>query len=265
MDNRKLHVAELEVAGQFVDICEKNNLKYYMLGGTLLGAVRHNGFIPWDDDMDFGMPRNDYEKLISLLISKYKDDFIISHYSVAPTHDYQLKLESNRVKIIHNGTEKNPWIDILPMDGMPNNLFKRKLHSMRLLSLRALYKISHMSTNVADFNPYRTKLEKRIIKISKILSLEKIFEEKRQLDHLDKALKRYTFEESNYVVNFMGAYKLKEMFPKGVYEDIALYKFEDKEFFGPRNYDVVLKQLYGDYMIPPNDVDRNKHSTHLVE
>lgn len=264
MDNRELHVAELSVARQFVDICEKNKLNYYMLGGTLLGAVRHKGFIPWDDDMDFGMPREDYDKLLRLLKTEYSDIFLVTHYSVSDTHDYQLKLESDKVKIIHNGLEKNPWIDILPLDGMPNNFLFRKIHSLRLLSLRALYKISHMSSNVADFNPYRTKVESLIIKIAKIIALEKIFVEKDQLNKLDRSLRKYSFKQSDYVINFMGAYKLKEMFPKSIYEDSVLYTFENEKFCGPRNYDYVLTQLYGDYMTPPKDEDKNKHSTEIV-
>lgn len=264
MDNKNLHIEELKVASKFVEICEKNNLRYYMLGGTLLGAVRHGGFIPWDDDMDFGMPRNDYDKLLLLLLTEYKKDFIITHYSVSNTHDYQLKLESDKVKILHNGREKNPWIDILPLDGMPNNFFLRKLHGIHLLSLRALYKISHMSSNVADFNPYRTRLEKWIIKAAELMKLENFFVEETRLNRLDRLLRKYSFDNNNYVINFMGAYKLKEMFPKKVYEDVILYKFEDKTFFGPKDYDSVLKQLYGEYMVPPSDAAKNKHSTTII-
>lgn len=265
VNNSKLHQAELVVAKRFLDVCEKYKLNYFMLGGTLLGAIRHKGFIPWDDDMDFGMPREDYNKLLDILKNKENNLFTIKHYDFNNSHDYQLKLEIDSIKISHAGNISSPWIDILPMDGMPNNKFKRKLHSLKLLSLRAFYKISHMSINVAEFNPYRTKTEKLIIDISKFLRLEKILNEKKVLSKLDKSMTKYSFYKQDYVITFMGAYKLKEMFPKEYYIPSKKYIFEDLMLNGPNNYDAVLKQLYGDYMIPPKDDEKNKHSTEIVD
>lgn len=268
MDNRKMQIAELKIAKKFVEICEKNNLRYFMLGGTLLGAVRHEGFIPWDDDMDFGMPRDDYEKFIKLLKNNDNFGLSINHYQFNDSHDYQLKIESKEVRIIDASTktskEKNVWIDILPLDGMPNNSLYRRIHSLKLLSLRALYKISHLSSNVAEKNPYRTRTEQLIIDVAKFLSLENMLNERKMLTLIDTNLKKYKYNDSFYVVNFMGAYKLKEMFPKKIYDDSFLYSFEDMKLVGPKNFDVVLSQLYGDYMTPPSDEDKNKHSTEVI-
>lgn len=265
--DKTLHTSLLEVAKEFVDICNDNNLRYFMLGGTLLGAIRHKGFIPWDEDMDFGMPRSDYNILLEIL-SKKKFGFSVSHYTLNNSQDYPIRLESRKVQIIDNSTSKGKlkfaWIDILPLDGMPDNSFIRKIHSVNLLRLRAFYKISQLSTNVAENNPYRTKLESLIINISKTFKLEKLFTEKRTVAALEVALQKYDYDECSYVVDFMGAYKLKEMFPKKIYEDSVHYIFEDTSFVGPKDYDRVLRQLYGEYMkLPPIEM-RSKHNFKII-
>lgn len=262
-NNQKIHKEELKIAEKYLEICTKYNLEYYILGGTLLGAVRHQGFIPWDDDMDFGMPREDYEKFLKIITSK-KNIFKVTHFSLKHTHDYQIKLQVEGIKVLQDGKEIHPWIDILPLDGMPNNSILRKFHSMKLLSLRALYKISHMTDNVANFNPYRTKLEKNIINIAKILKLESIINEEFILSKLDRNLKKYSYYEKENIINFMGAYKLKEMFPRKIYDDKKFYNFENLQLKGPVNYDLVLTQLYGDYMTPPKKENQNKHNTKVI-
>ena len=77
----KLHQSEIKILDEIVRICDKYNLQYFLIGGTLLGAVRHKGFIPWDDDLDIAMPRNDYEKFISISKNELKDDFILDDIS----------------------------------------------------------------------------------------------------------------------------------------------------------------------------------------
>ena len=263
-----LHSHLLEIAKEFTEICKLNDLRYYMLGGTLLGAVLHEGFIPWDEDMDFGMPREDYEQFLVILKNE-GHNFSVNHFSINESPDYPIRLESKKMKIIDNttgkGVVKYPWIDILPLDGMPNNSFRRKIHSFKLLSLRALYKISQLSTNVAEYNPQRSKFESFVIFISKKVKLENFFDEKKTLKSLEKKLTKFKYDESDFVVDFMGAYKLKEMFPRKIYKESKLYKFEDTFFLGPDNYDSVLKQLYGDYMEIPSVEKRFKHNFEIID
>jgi lipopolysaccharide cholinephosphotransferase len=87
----------------------------------------------------------------------------------------------------------------------------------------------------------------------------------KQLNKLDKSLKKYDIENSNYIVNFMGQYKFKEMFHKSKYGNGTLYDFEDVKVMGPDDYDFVLTQMYGDYMTPPKDDEKNAHAAYLEE
>lgn len=263
----KIQESELCLAIKLKKICEDNQLKYFMLGGAMLGAVRHKGFIPWDDDMDFGLLREDYEKLYSLLSDS--SDLEVLSYKNGGTHDYPFKVIDPRVEITsgnyENAGKSYAWIDVFPIDGMPKNRFLVKLHMISLLKDRALLKLSQLSTGVAIKNPNRTNLEKVIIFIGKKLHLDSFFNEDKMFKKLDKHLKKYATDNSEELVNFMGAYKFKEMFPKSMYVKNKNYSFENTFFQGIEDYDSYLKQLYGDYMTPPATTDRNKHQTKLKD
>lgn len=267
MGNEKLHQAELKIAKYFVDVCEKNNLTYYMMGGTLLGAVRHKGFIPWDDDMDFGMPREDYEKLVSYLNNNPSDQYNLCTFLEDTNEDYPIKIESSELTLIDKSTgierTRNVWIDIFPIDGMPDNSLMKYVHKLKLLVLRAFFKLSQLSGNVSEVNYSRTNIEKIIIKVGKVINIEKRLDSKKLYLKLDKALKEYSFDSSQSVVNFMGAYKFKEMFPKKIYENTQYYEFENTAFIGPENFDYVLTQMYGNYNEIPKDSEKNKHHIYL--
>lgn len=265
MNNRRIHEAELLIAKYFIDICKKNHFNYFILGGTFLGAVRHKGFIPWDDDMDFGMPREDYEKLIQYLKDNPSKAFNLCSFADRTNRDYPIKIESQDLKLVDNllveERIRNVWIDIFPLDGVPTNFILMNVHKVKLLSLRALFKLSQLSSNVSVNNFSRTRIEKLIIAVGKLIKIEKVLNEEKLCNKLDEVLKKYSYEKSELVVNFMGAYKFKEMFPKKIYEETETYLFEDTYMTGPKDYDYVLTQMYGNYMTPPKDNEKNKHQT----
>jgi len=265
---RQFQLKELELFKKFSEFCKKNNITYYALGGTLLGAVRHKGFIPWDDDMDVGIPREDYEKFINLCNTK-KVDFELHTFQNDPNHiRYFSRLEdpSIKVKRTDNITEEisSAWIDVFPLDGMPNNKIIRNIHKNYILYRRATYKLSCFNIAVNVNKKNRPFIEKVFIKFGQVFPVEKIFKTKKQLIKLDKALKRFSYEKSNYLVNAMGAYKFREMFNKKYYGKGKYYKFEDTKVFGPNDYDTVCTQLYGDYMTPPKKEERNHHSSEVL-
>ncbi len=134
---------ELELLKKFISVCEKYNLKYYMAGGSLLGAIRHSGFIPWDDDIDIDMPRDDYNKLLE--IAKYEFTDPIFFQTTYTEQNYvrphaQIRNSNTTAIVSHEkGLYFNQgiFIDIFPLDSVPTNKIKRYFHSniLKLLSI----------------------------------------------------------------------------------------------------------------------------------
>lgn len=267
-DLELIHSFELKLAQEFISICDDMNLKYFMIGGTQLGAVRHGGFIPWDDDMDFGMMREDYELFLKKVLSSNKFNFDVAHYSNGRTLDYPLKLQDKTLMVVDSSTsvniERPIWIDIFPIDGMPNNVVLRKMHQFNLMFLRLMVKYSRFSDNVAiNADIKRPLIERTLIYIGKIIKPDKYINRDKWINKLDKCLRKFSPQKSKLSVNFMGAYKFKEMFQSLVYEEVVSYKFNGHDLLGLKNSDTYLSQMYGDYMTVPDKEHRNKHKTKL--
>jgi len=263
-----LHDEELKILMHLKMIFEKYNIRYYMLGGTFLGAIRHKGFIPWDDDIDIGIPRNDYELFIKKCREELDKEYkLITLKDEESKYNYLCKIESSRVKLYDDGCRiaktYGAWIDIFPLDGMPNNLLLRKIHTFNLLRHRAYWKLTENCGNVAINSNHRTKFESLIIKLGLKFNIGKIFSKSKEINKINNLLKKYDYDESKYIVNFMGAYKMKEMFERKIFDDADMYKFENTELPAPKNFDFYLTQLYGDYLTPPKKEERNPHNTHL--
>ena len=262
---RRLQLAELELGKRFVDFCDKYNLRYFMIGGTFLGAVRHKGFIPWDDDMDFAMYREDYERFLQLCKTE-PIPFEIHNFSFneSEAHGrYHTKLEVPVAKIRRNVGNTleitNVWIDVLPLDGMPKYAFGRIIWCYYLLWRRAAYKFSVFSSLVNTDLTGRPFIQKLLITIGKVLPVEKIFKYHIEVRKLDKALRRYSPSSSNYVFYSDGLSRQKVMYKKEIYGKGDLYEFEGFYWRGPQDKDQYLTQLYGDYMTLPPIKKRNRH------
>ena len=253
-----------------IDIFERENIHYYMLGGTMLGAVRHKGFIPWDDDVDLGVERQDYERFIAtcedllpehVKLRTYKDD---SYH-----HYYYARIVDTRYHIRRKGSTKERieelWIDIFPLDGMPNGMIVSSIHKSKLLSTRLLY---HTATfdRVNLKRPGRPLLDRMIIRFLLVTRIGKSLDSKKLLDRIDALLKKYPTVGSGYEFNFMGStHAFREIFSKEIFGKNTKYQFEDMMLVGPKDYDSYLKKLYGDYMKLPPVEERNIHAEEFVE
>ncbi len=252
---------------EILPVISENNLTYYMLGGTLLGAIRHKGFIPWDDDIDIGMPRKDYEKFLQIVQEKLPSHLELNTYwDDSPHHYYFSRIVDTRHQLKRTGStverEEDVWVDIFPLDGMPNNTILRRIHMWRLLYTRARYHIATFD-KVNLKRPNRPLSERVVIWLVLHTGIGTHSNPRKWLDRLDNLLKKYSIQDTNWVCNFMGQYKFKEMFPKKWYGSGKLYDFEGSQLMGPLEYDKVLTQQYGDYMTPPQN--KNTHAAEFIK
>ncbi len=258
---------ELDIMLEFSKICKNHGLRYYLAGGTLLGAVRHQGFIPWDDDIDIKMPRKDYEKFIK--ISKLE---LPSHLYVMSPYDKKncqytfMKICDKRTKLVeyseNNIKELSVYIDILPMDGYPSNRNKLDKHIKKLYRWNSLYHYSQINYELtgSKYNHISLFLLKNLKKIYPSLPYS-IYK------RLTKIASKYDYETSEYVGLAVEGNLYKEIFNKQWLQETMYLKFEGYEFLVPNGYKNHLKIFYGDYMkLPPkeNRVTHHKNEAYWI-
>ena len=258
----------LSILKEFISICEENNLTYYALGGTLLGAVRHKGFIPWDDDIDIGMPREDYEKFKKIASNVLPENYkFLSEDTLNYKKAFSV-IRDDSTKIIMNYSKEelveSLWIDIFPLDGMPSNVLKKKIHSFRYLYARMMVQLSQFNSLVNQKKENRPFIEKIIIAFANAVNLEKIISFTWAQKKYLQTIKKYSFDEA-YAGNFTGAYKLREIVPSDYFGEPVSIEFEGIDLSCPRKYKEYLVAIYGEnYMqLPPED-KRNQHHYKII-
>lgn len=259
-----LHKVDLEIVKEVVRLCDKYDLKYYMLGGTMLGAIRHKGFIPWDDDVDLGMPRQDYEAFLKIAPKELADNLKVVNYRNDPNYQYYITrvLDTDTRVIEERIGNDNKYthasIDIFPIDGTPNNPVLRKIYFFRVLYHRALMSLCYKDS--IDRKRKRGLLEKILLFIMERIPVEKVTTPYRQKLKIDALLSSQSVETSKYIGNIMGAYRTREIVPREFYGKGRYYKFEDIMLRGFEQYDNYLTYTYGAYMeLPPKE----KRKTHF--
>ena len=258
----------LQILKIFIETCEENNLTYYALGGTLLGAVRHGGFIPWDDDIDIGMPREDYEKFKKIASEKFNDRYLFLSEDTPGYKKAFSVIRDTSTKIVMNYSnieqEESLWIDIFPIDGLPEKGVKRKLHEKQYLFRRMMVQLSQFNSIVNQNKTNRPWYEKVIIKIAGILKIENLMSfEKAQQKYL-ATIKKYSITEG-YAGNFTGAYKLRELVPSCYFGEPVKLDFEGIKLNCPNKYKGYLKAIYGNnYMTLPPIEQRLPHQYRVI-
>ena len=236
---------------KYVDsFCLENNITYYLFYGTLLGAVRHNGFIPWDDDVDIIMPRDSFHKLVELFnksTSRYKLESIYTndnyYFPLSKIVDNQTYLKQRRFKW---KTRLGLYIDVFILDGLPDDQREQK----RIYDLSNVYYKKCWRTALS-FRQDGNSLVKDCLRYIKRLN-EHIRGQKYYLWKLEKLSKSYEFNKCNYVCNLnYCVYFPKEIYQKTLFTPIR-HQFENIECFIPERYDEILKQIYGEWKkLPP--------------
>ena len=250
---KSVQQTELSILKDVATFCEEKGINYCITSGTLLGAVRHNGFIPWDDDIDISMPRADYEKFLT-----YADHFIDGYKIVCTKLNNQYPIAIAKVRkcgtvmkepsMAHLDINHGVWIDVFPLDRVKNiDKLKRRAHTFNLLTTVINYKLK-ISTP--------TKLKTRLICfVLGLLSVKKLdqFRTKVMTSEEETDAKKYTSFASN-----LGPSKL--LFDEDVYMPFKKIEFENCFFFAPANSEQWLKSAYGDYLtLPPEEERVNRH------
>lgn len=260
-----IHQTELATLKTFIKICEQLNLPYIATGGTLLGAVRHQGFIPWDDDLDVAMLRKDYDTFLAkapdilsdlpyFLQTPFSDEnYGLSYAKLLNQHTYIE--ERNNV----NYARKGIFLDIFPLDQIPDSAtqLKKQLTDIRHLDSRLLLKLRY---NIID-NPIRHfKAELSIEQRDTALELKK-----RRLEQLTKYNSTEVFPETQFK-NLASQYSYeKEIFSYQQITTTELMPFEDTLITVPSDYDALLTEIYGDYhTLPPQSQRSEKHISRLI-
>ncbi|WP_143412100.1 LicD family protein [Arabiibacter massiliensis] len=267
---RDLQLVELRLLDEFNFICEKHELRHYMIGGTLLGAVRHQGFIPWDDDVDMCMPREDYEKFLEVVEGELPEGMYFSSiYNNVAHRSGFARLCTSEMRVLNHAISNeridDAWIDVFPLDGFPSNPILGAPHKLRLFFWRAMSRVAQFEDAV-DVTRKRGFFESLLVRCAALPVFRCFSDYNRYFKNLDHALKAYGYDESKIAINYDGGIGFSEKFPRACYGEGRLYLFEGRQVWGPLDPDPVLQAIYGPgYMTPPPESERNWHNTEVLE
>ena len=272
MERRELSIKEtqaisLEILHTVAEICESQNLRYVLVYGTLIGAIRHHGYIPWDDDVDIMMPRPDYDELIKYMkehIQEYNHLEIFNH-EVCDKYPYMItRISDNRYEI--EMVNEKPFgmgvfIDIYPYDGL--GMTKKEALSYGLKGDR-LSSLCYQATREHFAIETTTSVVRKIVKLP-VYIFAKICGKECFQNKLEKLARVKDYDCSKYVGCVIWLYGgEKDIFLKQWFDDTIMMPFEKYEFRVPKDYDSVLRHGYGDYMKLPPEKERIGHHFYKV-
>lgn len=266
----EVQIYMLDMLKQLVALLNENNIKYYMIGGTLLGAIRHKGYIPWDDDIDIAIPRDDYDRFLKICKEVLPDSLTLRTYDDDSYHHYYFaRVVDTRYKILREGSlkerEEELWIDLFPLDGLPRNKILQVIHKAQLLRLKLLYHFASFD-KVNLMRPNRPLYQRAIIKAYIMWPFKTKKDFKIILNKIDRLLKKATLDKSDYYMEFMGSsIPFRETCTKEQYGEGKLYDFEDIKLMGPTDAEFYLSHVYGDYMMLPPKEKRNYHAARFIK
>jgi len=253
---------ELKVLMQIDLICKQENIRYSLCGGSLLGAIRHGGFIPWDDDIDIFMPRPDYNKFIEYCKTN-NTPFKLGCVEIDPKYSYLFAKAMNRDTVIFeiNGNRNNidfgVFVDIFPIDGLGDTYdeakeqFKKTAFGRELLVAYNWKRFFRSKTRSVVYEPIRFAF----FVLSRFVTSEKLIKK------IQGKYPKDAFLKSKYAGAVCGSYRFKEILPIEIYSEFDTVVFEGQEFMSIKNKDAYLKSIYGDYMKLPPEEKRVAHHT----
>ena len=241
---RKVQLVQLEIAKEIARICEENKINYYLIGGTLLGAIRHKGFIPWDDDADIALPRKDYDVLVEHAHEWLPKRYELVSYKQNPMYPYAFAriqdVDTTYILRRHFDFVGGLPIDVFPLDGMTPNRLKQRWHFFRnSMAKKMLY--------FATVDPYK---HGHGIKSLLPLLMHRIVSQSWAHRKIAQIQSEYDYDKYPYVVDH--DFKPdRGIHPKETYGTPSPIEFEGHQLLTAQNTDDYLTRCYGDYMTPP--------------
>lgn len=265
---RDVQKVELDILIELDRVCKKHGIKYQLFAGTLLGAVRHKGFIPWDDDIDVCLLRKDYDKLLEVckielnplyFLQNYETDkFSNYHFSKIRKNNTIFKMKSSKDTNMHEGI----FIDIFPMDNVRPESFLGEVHR-KFCNFIFIIISSMIKSRCYDAKNLLVKNVRLLL-----YYLMKLFPRKFIHSLGDKAFCVFNQEDTDYVACLTNGASREEynnfMVKKDTFYDLIEWEFEEHKFPIPKEYDYVLTKNYGDYMTPP-PLEKQKPHHGIIE
>lgn len=261
---RDLQLTEVEMLDEIVRICKKYDLQYFLIGGTLLGAVRHKGFIPWDDDLDIAMPRNDYEKFQKVCVEELTEKYYLHSIDTDPEYwvsFIKVRKKNTIFEPVQDSTidtkYKGVYIDIFPLDNA-----RRENSIMQDIQ-------AYMCKGLTSFQYRRrgaTMITKTPIGIKLLSPLLGMFSIKTISNWISTIMQWNKDDNAEYFVNIGSFIDFhKQTMPKEAFLPATSVEFEGKLYDAPKDFDYVLHRLYGDYMkLPPVEKRRTHRPNRIV-
>ncbi len=256
---QKVHVLELKIAIEIKRICEKHEIPYFLLAGSALGAVRHGGFIPWDEDMDIGMRRPDYERFLAVCETDLGSEFFLHTWDTDPDYPFSFaKVRLNGTHFVEAvskdaGLHDGIFVDIFPFDNAPDRAFQRRLQGIRYaLCKRLLWIKKGFGTNMKE-------TRRQAVRYYLFLLFSKLFPYEAVKSYFRKVETKFNHKTTAYMA-IDGSYTYeRETIRREWAENLIPIQFESEEFPIYQNYHAYLEHMYGDYMqLPPMEL-RDKH------
>ena len=261
---KKLHTTMCEILDEIVRICEENGLQYFLVGGTLLGAVRHKGFIPWDDDLDVAMPRKDYDKFTKLCQTELSTRFYLHCTEFDPNYWISFNKVKKHGTIFEtkqdstiNTPYKGVFVDVFPLDNASKERsFWQDIQAYAVKGLNS-FQFRRTGATMPTKYPVGLKILSPILSLFPMPVLSRLTQRIMKLNHNDDS--KY-FVSLGSFINFR-----KQTMEKSIYFPPSKVEFEGKLYMAPRDYDYVLSRLYGDYMKVPPPEKRITHRPNRIE
>lgn len=266
---KRIQEIEYSVLKEIIRICDSNGIEYFLSGGTALGAVRHNGFIPWDDDIDIGMTRKNYRKFIqvapdflppNLHLQTPDKNGKVPYFYTKIRIDGTLFMEyCNRNVDMHHGV----YVDIFPYDNVPDDeeknikQFKKVQRLIRVFSLRQIPDVSEKPKSITSF--VRAVIRRLLHYVAQLLPSRLLF------SLLESAFTEYEDADTSSVVCLNFPIRNKDRILKEDLYPLVKHKFCDGEYNIPNNWDAYLSSHYGNYMAFPPENERYGHKPYRVE